>query len=504
MKVFKGCGLALLCFILFLLLTVFGFAFTINQVALSPGVVNGIIRDIDFADLARMTLEKDTSGQTAASLEMQNAIIDTIDSIQPVVKEKLYIAVHDTYDYLLGGSSSPNLKVVLGDSFMNPDFVEKLLAKINLSNLVEQTLNEQSSGGSDSGAALQQALLTTISKIEPDFKKQVVAASDPIFKYLLGQTSTVDVKTIARNTFLSNNFVSTVIDNVDIKSITHDMLNEQFGPMPKGINLTSDQLDRIVVLLEPAVKSGFKTAAGPVADYLVGKTSSFSVTISFQSVLPSFKPIIKEAYLGSLPTEIQGVTQAQIDAAVDVYWNDFQRTLPSTFTFTETMFSGVSLDKTFTNLEDGLTKARESIDKAVAGTEDRLSEVRVYIGYFRVAFFALIALILIIIGVIILIHRSVRGACRDLGITFLIYGALEFAGIILIRFAVPVIIKQNATDTPKFIADLLPKLMKHLTSPLLMVSIVCLIGGIVLIVVSVVYPKMKAKRIDTQPPVATS
>jgi hypothetical protein len=107
MKVLKGCSLALFSFILFLLLTVFGLAFTVNQVALSPTVVNGIIRDTNFADIARMTFESVTSGQTAESLQNQQAIIDTIDSIQSVVKEKLYIAVPDTYDYLLGGSRTP-------------------------------------------------------------------------------------------------------------------------------------------------------------------------------------------------------------------------------------------------------------------------------------------------------------------------------------------------------------------------------------------------------------
>ena len=496
MKVLKGCALALLGFILFLLLTVFGLTYTINQVALSPGVVNGIINDIDFAELARMTINQDNAGTTEVELEMQSTVIDTIDSIQPVIKEKLNIAVDGAYNYLLGGSQTPNLKIVLGDSFMNADFVDKLLAKINLTKLVEQTLNEQSNEGGDSGKALQQALLTTIEKIESDFKKQVVAASDPVFKYMLGQTSTIDVRTTARNTFLSNSFMSTVIDNVDIKTLTHDMLNDQFGPLPEGITLTSDQFDRIVTLLEPTIKNNLKTAVCPIADYIVGKTTSFNVTVSFQSVLPSFKPIIREAFLANLPAELQSATPAQIDQAVDVYWNDFQDTLPSTFTFNETMLGAgmnTSMDKTFTNLEDGLSKAREGIDNATTGAENQLSAVRVYIGYFRAAFFTLIALILIIIGGIALIHRSVKGACRSLGINFLIYGALEFAGIMVIRYVIPVIIKQNTTDIPKMLADLIPKLIQHLTSPLFTVSLVCLIGGIILIVVSVVYPSMKAK-----------
>lgn len=499
MKALKMCALILLSLILFLLLNIFGLAFSVHQVALDPGVVNKIIKEVDFAEIARLILDEQ-QGKTYTSPVMQDNIIDTITNFQPVLKEKLKIAVDDSYDYLLGGKRTPNLRVILGDSFINTDFIKKLLAEINLTNLLEQTLREESCASSNSEQALQEVLVNTFKKIEPEFKQQVVAACGPVFSYILGDTEAIDVRTTIRNTFLSYSFVAMVIENVDIKTMASYLLEDQIGPLPEGITLTSDQFDKIVTLLEPVIKTNLKSAIDPVADYFVGKATGFKVAVSFQSVIPSFKPIITEAFIANLPSDLHSATQTQIDQAADSYFNDFQDTLPTSFTFDETVFGtdiNNTLENAFTEIEDGLSQARDEIENATTEFEDQLIEVRVYIGYFRIGFFVLIGLMLIIEGGIILIQRSVKGACRVLGITFLIYGALWLAGILVIRHLVPGFIQQTTTDIPHAIANLMPMLIRQLTSPLFMVSLVCLIGGIVLILVSLIYPKVQIKEAET-------
>jgi len=474
---------------------------------LSPAVVNGIIRDVDFAEIAQEVFRTDSSGQTTEEQEMQAAVIDTIVSIQPVVKEKLYIAVEDTYAYLLGESSVPNFKVVLGDSFMNREFVEKLLAKIDIAGLVEQMVTEQSGGGEDAEQALMQALFDTIAKIEPEFKAQVAAASDPIFKYLMGQTASIDLKTTARNTIISNSFMNAVIDTVDMKSITVDLLPEQLGPMPDDIQLTDNQIERIAAIFEPSVKSNMKTAAGPLADYIIGNADYFSVSISFSAVLSQLKPIVTEAFLDSSPPELEGASQAEIDAAVDEYWNEAVGSFPSTITLDSTVFGNgmnTGISEMFNNLQQNLDNVRQNLDTATSGLEEQLSDVRLYLGYFRWIFSRISAIILILVGLIVLIHREVKGACRNLGIIFTIYGLLVFAVVMVVRFVVPAVIKQNTMDMPQFAAGLVTNLVKHFTGPLFTVSLVCLIGGIVLIVVSVLYPRMRAKKTEIAPPPTTT
>ena len=493
MKVLKIFSLILLSLILFLLLTVFGFAFTVNQVALNPNAINSIIRDIDIAGIARTEFEQNQSEQSAESKEIEDTVLKTIVDIQPLIKEKLHIAIDDTYAYLLGKNKTPDIQTMLSDN-LNADFIEQVLAKIDLSNLVEQILNEQSPNQDSQTAELQQALLTTMKNIEPDLKHQIAAASDPTIKYVLGQTESLDLKTVARNTLLSNSFMGTVIDNLDTTAILKDTIKKEIEPLPEGITLTDEQLNKISIILEPVIKSKLKPAASQLADYIVGNTSNFSLTISIESVLSEIKPVIREAFLSSNPDLIQGATQAQIDATVELYWNEVTSTIPADFTLDSTTFDSGTLSGVFTDMQDSLAQARLDINTNIHDVEDTLSQIRTIINYFQIAFYGLIGLILVFIGGIILIHHSVTTACRNLGIIFTVYGALELAGVMIVRQIVPITIQNGTNPPPQAIIDQIPRLLKDLTGPLFTLSLVCLILGIAMIVLSFVYPNMQIKK----------
>jgi len=510
MKVLKILSLVLLSLILFLLLTTFGFAFTVNQVALNPKAVKGIIKDIDIAALVRSAFEENQTEQSVESLEIQDSVLKTIGDIQPLIKDKLYNTIDNTYAYLMGKNKTFNLQTILGNT-LNADFAEKVLAKIDLVSIANQILNEQSSNPDNQTAELQQALITTIKKIEPDFKRQVVAASDPIFKYVLSQTNTLDLKTVARNTLLSDSFMSAVIDDMGISAFVKDTINNEFEPLPEGVTLTDDQLNKLSTILEPVIKSKLKPAVSQLADYVIGNTSTFNVTISIQPVLSEIKQVVRDAFLAAKPGIIQGATPAQIDAAVEIYWNEVTNTLPANLVLDSTVLdSGLksSLSGIFTDMQDSLTNVRVDIENANHDIEDTLSQIRTIIKYFRIAFYGLIGLILVLVGGIILIHHSVAGACLNLGIIFTIYGALELAGVMIIRQIVPVVIQNGTNPPPQAVIDMVPQLFNRFTSPLLILSIVCLVLGIVLIVISFVYPGMQARKnvsdLTVTPPAAAS
>jgi hypothetical protein len=62
-----------------------------------------------------------------------------------------------------------------------------------------------------------------------------------------------------------------------------------------------------------------------------------------------------------------------------------------------------------------------------------LSAPRTYVCYFDDANIGLIALLAFVKLGIILIHRSVKGACRTLGRVFFLCGTLKFAVILIIK-----------------------------------------------------------------------
>ncbi len=504
----KTLGIVLLSFLLFILLSVFGLAFTVNQIALTPGFITGVIHDIDFSETTRDMLEQqELTSDEQLSSELVDIIIDTLDKIEPVLKENINIAVRDTYDYVLGKANAPNLKDTLGDSFMNAQFVDSVLEKIDLSQIVDEVMKEQtqSSGGPED--TLQKSLLATIDKLEPTIKKQAVAASDPIFRYVLGETQTIDLKSITRQKVLNKEFMTEMIDAIDIKTITKDMIGDQLNmQFPQGIILTSSEVDQIITALEPAVKTGMVSVADPIADYLLGIRPSFSVTVSLDTAMTSAKSVIQQAFLRQLPPELAGATPAQIDQAFDVYWPTARSNMPTSFVLDSSTF-GESVSESFTkmldNAQEGLAEMRNSIDEASISLKEALDEVQPFIRMFQMAYWGLIILILLVIGGIILIHRSVRGATRDLGINFVLYGAIGLVVVLIIKSIVgsPEFIQNFIKgDVPDYALNIISPVIQRLTQPLFTFTLACTIIGVALLVVSFVYPKREPTVETNQPP----
>jgi hypothetical protein len=88
----------------------------------------------------------------------------------------------------------------------------------------------------------------------------------------------------------------------------------------------------------------------------------------------------------------------------------------------------------------------------------------------------------------------VKGICLDLGIVFLIYGAIEFAGVLIAKNLADQAIGKM--DIPQTWSNVPGILLKDITSPLQTVSLICLVGGILLIVASFVYPRLKPAKTD--------
>ena len=507
MSVLKGVALGILSFLLFVLLVVFGFAYTVHQIALSPAFINSVINRVDFAQVAREALNEQQSEGSDIPPELANAIIDSIDRIQPVLKQNINVAVRDTYDYVLGKANAPDLKQTLGETFFTSEFVDSVLQNIDLAQIVDQTLAEETpAGASPSEQALTDSISNTVKTLEPEIKKQVVAASDPIFAYLLGETPTIDLKAVLRSTVLGHDFMTAMINALDIQSITADMVGEELNTqLAEGITLSSSDVDQIVNALEPAVKQGLSGSADALADYLVGIRPGFSATVSLQSALPTVKTVVKQAFLRQLPPDLAGATPEEIDQAFETYWATAQGEFPSSFVIDSSIIgtdAPQAISDMVSSMQDSLREARDSIDQANADMAESLGQVREPVRIAQLAFWGLALLILIIIGGVVLIQRSVRGATRDLGITFTTYGVIFFTGTLIGRMIVgkPDFIERIAGgDMPETALDVVAPIILKLTEPLFVFTLACLLIGIALLVVSFVYPRRQRIVEVTEP-----
>ena len=100
-------------------------------------------------------------------------------------------------------------------------------------------------------------------------------------------------------------------------------------------------------------------------------------------------------------------------------------------------------------------------------------------------------MVLLIAG-IILIYHNVKDSCRNLGSVFLIYGAIEFAGVLIIKnIANAQIAKANM---PQAFNNIPGMVLNDIVSPLQIISLVCLAAGVALLAVSFLYPRQKPAK----------
>ena len=154
----------------------------------------------------------------------------------------------------------------------------------------------------------------------------------------------------------------------------------------------------------------------------------------------------------------------------DGFYQTFAAQMPSTFMLNESLL--------------GETPAQ--ITKALADAEIALEQARQYIGNFQLYYKVLIGFMVLLVAGIVLINRQVKTATRSLGITFLTYGAFEYASVFLAKYFAGAQLAQ-LPSIPSSLKAWLPQLTDDFLAPLEMFSLGMLIGGIALIIVSFVY-----------------
>jgi hypothetical protein len=334
----------------------------------------------------------------------------------------------------------------------------------------------------------------------------VVAASAPVFSYLLGQTQTIDLKSTLRETVLSRDFMTATINALDVGSVANDMLSSQLNTqLPQEIALSSADVSQIATALGPTVKQALINSADAMGDYLIGINPDFTVTVSLEPALPTVKSVVKQAFLRQLPSDLATATPAQIDQAFETYWNTAANDIPSYFVVdSSALGTGTpeALNNMVTSMQSSLTDARNNIDQANTDWTQNLNQIRPVVNIAQLVFWGLVLLILILIGGVVLIQRSVRGASRDLGITFTCYGAIFFAGTLVVRTIIgrPDFIQNLAGgNMPQTALDIVTPIVMKVTQPLFIFTLACLIIGVALLVLSFVYPKRRRTVEVTQP-----
>lgn len=238
-------------------------------------------------------------------------------------------------------------------------------------------------------------------------------------------------------TILNPDFVTSQVNKLDIPSLAEGFLSAQLTEqipteqVPQGEALMAEVIGDTLADLEPWMKEQLNTAIYSGYDYLTGESQSLSLVISTEQLKETLRDNMKSAFLQSLPPELAAAPPAMIDEYFNQFYQEFSEQIPPTINISE----GVITPEVMSTLE----------------------QVREYIGYFQIAYKALIAFIIVLIAGIILIHRQVRGATRQIGITFLTYGIPGYAGIFVLKnYAMQQLVQLTQLNLPATFQALLP------------------------------------------------
>lgn len=110
MKVLKVLALILLSFLLFLSLSIFGLALTLNLTILNPDFT---VSELDRLDIPSLTKDL-LSQQIPQDVPYIAEVVDnTIADLEPWIRDQTHDTIYSGYDYLLGKSQSLNLVISL-------------------------------------------------------------------------------------------------------------------------------------------------------------------------------------------------------------------------------------------------------------------------------------------------------------------------------------------------------------------------------------------------------
>jgi len=273
------------------------------------------------------------------------------------------------------------------------------------------------------------------------------------------------------STFLNPDFVAEQVDNFPVSSLVREMTEEQISQqLPEEAKFIEEAIYSAIADQEPWIKEQVRDGVYSFYDFLLGKSERLSMVISLEELKDGLRDSLREVFRQNIPPEFDGLPPAMIDQYFEEFYQQFSGQIPSE----------ISLDES-------------QIPPDVMAY---LIQARQYISYTQTAYYALIAFMVLLIVGIILISRNVRGATRGLGTTFLIYGALEYAGIWATNYFGPVYLPMM--EIPSSLQAWLLQFTKDFMAPLEMFSIGLMAAGVVLLVVSFVYKPRRSEEEEVE------
>jgi len=264
---------------------------------------------------------------------------------------------------------------------------------------------------------------------------------------------TLGIVLTINHTILNPDFVISEIDKLDVHSIIVEQVKSQ---LPEEVPYITEIFDDVAAELEPWLKEQTTRVIYAGYAYLEGD-EELNIVIPLEQVKTSIKDNLAQAIRESLPPDLEGLPQDQIEFLISLACAQVDSQVPQQF----------------------------EINEALLGTEivTQLQKAKEIVAYIKLGYKVLIGLSALLVLFIALIQWwRAKPIARFIGIAFTVAGVIN----LIVALAARLIIFQIIpADIPAELTALLPQLISDISHPLLIYSIGILVVGIGLIVLSI-------------------
>ena len=316
---------------------------------------------------------------------------------------------------------------------------------------------------------------------EEAIKERTAIFINGVYDYLHSRSDDLDLARLMSDSFMDDDFIISLVESMDLKPLLEDFVENTIedNDLPAGTSYM-EYIDDIAADIEPWVKEQSHVIIPPMLDYILGTSDSFEVTVSMEPLKDAFKDNLKQSFLSSPPQEYSGLSQSELGQAFDILFEEYSQDIEES----------LILDEEFLASDDGTAMTFDN-----AEFEQAMSDSRDGIRVFNISFILLIVFILLLIGGIIIIYRTIKGASLNLGIVFSVFGIglmiFYISSLWIIRNAV----QQQEIASMPVISDWLISAALGSLFPALILFITFLVVGIALLVVS--YIEYRKQKLDT-------
>lgn len=265
-------------------------------------------------------------------------------------------------------------------------------------------------------------------------------------------------------TALNPDFVVSQVNRLDISAIADELIIEELPPETEDLmgDVLYDVSSDTIADMEPWMKQQARDGIYIFYDYLEGRSQSLHLTIPLETLEDTLRENLLAAILASPPPELAGLSPTQIEQEFNQQWIAVDEAIPDT----------IDLDETLLDAE----------------IMEQIEQAKQIIGYVNLGFKVMIGFILLLILLIILTYRTVRGSSLHLGITFLGCGVVYLIGTFVGKSNAQSQLAQ-LTDMPTAFNSWVPQLINDVFNPMLIYSICLLAVGVGLVLLGVLYKR---------------